>query len=220
VRDLQGEVVPLIAGYQRTDTARNRAVAAFLEVSQDPNDALIMMDCDHILPEHIIAELVRHDPSVYGVVGAQAHRRGAPFDMCAFVRVDNKLHTIGEWEDGQLLPCVIVGTGAIMIRRWVFGRLDEMNIPAPYFRYAYGDNVPDYPSEDVYFGLCCEAAGVPHWVDTTIKIPHLAMHPITQDDWFEYAEMNPGIMTPIQPEIEEEKPAFDYPNLTNRVEVR
>lgn len=183
--------------YQRTDSARNNIVAKFLEVTSDkdgvainPNDMLVMLDCDHIHPGDIVTQLTRHDPSL-GVVAAQAHRRGEPFDMCAFIRVGETLHTVAEWEDGALLECAVAGTGAIMIRRWVLDLLSESGVKYPWFRYAYEEQTQSFPSEDVYFGLCCEHVGVSHWVDTSVKIPHLITSTVDETSWFDYMKDHP-----------------------------
>jgi hypothetical protein len=168
--------------YMRTDAARNTLIAKFREVAHDPNDVLVMLDCDHRHPMDIVERLVSHGPEI-GVVGAQAHRRGSPFDMCAFVRVGQQLHTLGEWPPDSLIPVAIVGTGAIAIRRWVFDQLDAAGFPQPFFRYVYTDGGLNMPSEDIFFGLICEQAGIPHHVDTGCVTPHLIVNEIDQSSW-------------------------------------
>ena len=212
--------------YQRTDMARNNLVATFLEVSTHPHDALVMLDCDHIHPHDVVAKLARHDPERVGVIGAQAHRRGAPFDMCAFIRVGARLHTIAEWERGAVIPCVIVGTGAILIRRWVFDRLGEAGVQPPFFRYAYQDGSRQQPTEDVHFGLACEHAGVAHHVDTSVQIPHLIAGTVDEDSWLAWMADNPGTTVEVTDDLgngqmvtSHPDPApYQVPDLTLRVE--
>lgn len=168
--------------YMRTDAARNTLIAKFREMATDPNDVLVMLDCDHRHPQHIVERLVSHGPEI-GVVGAQAHRRGSPFDMCAFLRVGQQLHTLGEWPQDALIPVVIVGTGAIAIRRWVFDKLEAEGFQQPFFRYIYTDGGLNMPSEDIFFGLICEQAGISHHVDTGCITPHLITNEIDQSSW-------------------------------------
>lgn len=166
--------VMMTGPYQRTDTARNKFVDMFLKASHSPLDALVMVDCDHILMPDLVSRLARFDPEQQGVVGALAFRRGEPYDPCFFKRgPDGELYSQITL-NGKLSRCAIVGTGAILIRRWVFDRLAEHGYQVPYFRYAYKDgDMTTVPSEDVYFGMCCENAGIDHWCDTSTEIPHL-----------------------------------------------
>ncbi len=187
--------------YTRTDSARNNLVATFLEISKHPSDGLIMMDCDHTLPHDLVLKLARHDPEQYGVVGAQAHRRGQPFDMCAFMRVGDQLHTIAEWEPGALIECAVVGTGAMLIRRWVFECLMAADIRPPFFRYAYQDNVLQQPTEDIHFGLACEHVGISHYVDTSVQIPHLIVSVVDQDSWFAWRQDHPESTVEVEDDL-------------------
>ncbi len=179
----------LMAPYTRTDIARNKLVERFLAESQDDMDALVMLDCDHVHPPDIIERLVAHGnqrPEV-GVVGALAFRRGAPFDPCFFIEnEEGGVDRLAEF--GGLHRGTIVGTGAIAIRRWVFRRLEEAGYLAPWFRYRYEDGTPEAPSEDMYFGLCCQAAGIPHYCDTDLEIPHLIASQVDRESWAQYVE--------------------------------
>jgi hypothetical protein len=66
-----------------------------------------------------------------------------------------------------------VGSGAIAIWRWVFDRLEEAGFGWPYFRYEYPADYGYDQSEDVFFARCCYAAGVEHFCDTGVEVPHL-----------------------------------------------
>ena len=72
-----------------------------------------------------------------------------------------------------IVEVAMVGTGAVAIQRQVFEQLDEAGYPWPYFRYIYKAGSDVLPSEDIYFGECCEAAGIPHYLDSTVETPHL-----------------------------------------------
>ncbi len=169
---------------QRTDVARNRLCGAFRKIATDPNDVLVMLDCDHAHPHDTIERLVDRDPAL-GVVGALAFRRGEPFFPCFFIRGENgKLHQPLQFT-GDLMQCTIVGTGAIAIRRWVLDAIAEAGYPAP-FVYEYNEDMHatgEYQSEDITFGFTCEKLGIPHYVDTSLVIPHLTTSAIDQTTW-------------------------------------
>ena len=186
----------MILPYMATDAARNRLVRAFCEMTQEPDDVLIMLDCDHTHPQRILQMLARHK---VGVVGALAFMRHPPHNPCAFVRgKDGKLHAMATWEQADgLIECSIVGTGAIAIKRWVFDRLAKAGMEPPYFRYEY-NNDKQHRTEDMYFGACCEAANISHYVDIGCEIPHLTTGEITHDSWSEWLNDNPDQMTPAE----------------------
>lgn len=191
--------------YMRTDMARNAVVKLFLENATEPNDALVMLDCDHAHPPDVVERLVSHPPE-RGVVGALYFRRGEPYDPLFFVvappespggrgeegkhasmtgkHVGLPLRAPAEWEQGRTYECDVVATGAMCIRRWVFESLDAAGVTWPYFRYAYPE--PTYQqTEDVYFGLRCHEAGIKHYCDTGLVIPHLTVQGITLESWEE-----------------------------------
>ncbi len=172
----------IITPYCRTDVARNKLVASFMDATEDDDDVLVMLDCDHIHPMDIVERLVKHD---VGVVGALAFRRGAPFDPCFFVRqADGSLAQPVEW--AGLHEGTVVGTGAIAIRRWVFKALEANGTPFPFFRYIYEDQTLNLPSEDIYFGYICEKAGISHYCDTALVTPHLITSQVDETSWAEY----------------------------------
>lgn len=175
---------------QRTDVARNKLCAAFRKLAQDPNDVLVMLDGDHTHPYDTIERLVAHDPA-QGVVGALAFRRGEPFFPCYFLRdVHGKLSIPLEWT-GDLTPCVVVGTGAIAIRRWVLDKIADAGYPAPFF-YEYDDAMfatGEFRSEDITFGLICEKLGISHYCDTALITPHLITSAVDQTAWAQYAAL-------------------------------
>ena len=166
--------------YLRVDAARNNIVRTFLENSTDDEDVLIMLDADHMHPHDIIERLAAHN---VGVVGALAFKRGEPYDPCFFFRTpDGGLHAAADWDEGAaLIPCTVVGTGAIAIQRWVFQKLDAEGYPWPYFQCVYPDGSKTLPSEDMFFGICCEESGIAHHVDLSLCTPHMVMSVV--DEW-------------------------------------
>jgi len=159
--------------YTRTDFARNEICKAFKEKSTRDNDLLIMLDADHKYPADILERFAAHDPAL-GVVGALAFRRGTPYDPLFFVRANGGgLHSLAGFEYGPVYQCAIVSTSAISIRRWVLIELEHKGYLYPWFRYEYPTNSAQ-PSEDMYFGRICEQAGIWHYCDTSLVIPHLS----------------------------------------------
>ena len=157
-------------GYSRTDFARNSFVDSFLANSQHDNDLLVMLDCDHKHPADIVSRFASHDPE-RGVVGALAYRRSEPYDPLFFLRTNGGLHSVAEFELGIVYGCAIVSTSAISIRRWVLLELEHKGYLRPFFRYEYPTD-KSQPSEDMYFGRICEQAGIWHFCDTSMVIPH------------------------------------------------
>ena len=170
--------------YMRTDMARNAIVKIFMENTNEPNDALVMLDCDHAHPPTIVEQLASH-PAERGVVGALYFRRGSPYDPLFFLADDmGGINAPAEWEQGKTYECDVVATGGMLIRRWVFDALKAAGIAWPYFQYAYPE--PHYhQTEDVYFGLQCHQAGIKHYCDTSLIIPHLAVQGINLETWAE-----------------------------------
>jgi len=186
-------------GYARTDHARNNFVKAFMENSSRDNDILVMLDCDHKYPVDIVSRLAAHDP-IYGVVGALAFRRGEPYDPLFFVRIDGKLHALAELEYGPLYPAAIVSTSCISIRRWVILELEQRGYNYPYFRYEYPTDESS-PSEDMYFGRICEQAGIRHYCDSSIIIPHASVTFVDQDVHEAYMKNNQHLISTQKTEV-------------------
>lgn len=178
--------------YMRTDMARNAIVKIFMENANEPDDALVMLDCDHAHPVDIVERLASH-PTERGVVGALYFRRGAPYDPLFFTvkETDDSsplLHAPAEWEQGKTYECDVVATGGMLIRRWVFDTLRSAGVAWPYFQYAYPK--PHYQqTEDVYFGLRCREAGIKHYCDTALIVPHLTVQGINLETWVEARQL-------------------------------
>jgi hypothetical protein len=191
----------ILTGYARTDVARNKLVAAFMEATEDDDDVLVMLDADHTHPMDIVERLVSHGE---GVVGALAFRRGAPFDPCFYVRQDDG-SLAQPVEFAGLHEGTVVGTGAIAIRRYVFKALEAAGFSFPFFRYIYEDQTMNFPSEDMYFGYICEKAGISHFCDTGCVTPHLITSQVDQTSWAEF--------------LADHKPEMAFVNIPTRKEV-
>lgn len=189
--------------YQRTDLARNNACKTFLDASSDPDDTLIMLDDDHAHPDNILERLARH-PHEVGVVASLAFRRSPPFDPMFFFRSPDKPDEFvqrAEWQPGELVRCDVTGTGAVAIKRWVLERLTAAGYGPPWFHYVWP--APDFsPSEDVTFGKACMAAGIAHYVDTSVESPHLAVTAVDASTWATTVARYKASQQQPQPELE------------------
>ncbi len=162
------------------DTLRNDIVEKALEIGAT---ALLMMDVDQIYDRQTITKLLAHR---LPVVGAKVHRRYPPFDPI-ILRIEDGRYSplnIGEYEAGSLVECDATGAGCIMYSMEVFRKL-----PAPWFKFRNHPQSGMPIGEDV--GLCqdLKAAGYKIFVDTSIKIGHLATMIISEDTHKLYCAM-------------------------------
>ena len=178
-------------GYSRVDVARNTVTKAFLLQSKSDDDTLVMLDCDHVHPDTVVERLARHSE---GVVCALAFRRCPPYDPQIYRHGEGgQLVQPSEWGQG-LLRVDAFGMAAIAIKRWVFRKLDESGMLFPYFRFWYPKGMGmdnSFPSEDIFFGLACEAAGVECYCDTTVVSPHLTVGTVDETSWTTYLADHP-----------------------------
>jgi len=169
----------------RTDAARNNFALGFLNLSKDPNDALVMLDNDHCHPCDILHDLASA-PVDKGIVCALTYRRTGNHQPLMYVRQEgtDQVEIPLEWEKGYK-KCVISGHGAILIRRWVFEKLIEKNEHCPWWKYSYVEDQTYFATEDTTFGLTCERSGIYTWVDTRIVCPHVGVKFIDDKDFRE-----------------------------------
>ena len=69
--------------------------------------------------------------------------------------------------------CVVVGAGAIAIKRWVFAELEKKGEKFPFWRLEYKEGEPRSSGEDLYFAELCHKHGIKHHCDTAVMIPHM-----------------------------------------------
>lgn len=166
--------IKIEAGYGATDAAREGFTRMFMELSQHPDDCLVMLDNDHIHPEGIVERLSRVGNA--GVVGALCRRRGDALDALVFRRnkTNGRMEQIVGWPENSVIDVDMVGSGAIAIRRWVFDKLREKyDIKYWFWQYAYNNDSSDRPGEEVRFASMCEHAGIRMACDTSTISPHL-----------------------------------------------
>jgi len=178
----------LFLPYTRIDTARNRFGLHFLKTDATH---LVMLDIDHRHPFDVVQKLVarvQEDPSRLVVAGLY-FRRSQPYDPLMFRVDDTGVYAIVDWEPGELLQVDGLATGAIIIAREVFERLEF-----PWFRYVYAKE-DEFPGEDTYFCNQCNAAGIKLWVDTGNQSEHLYPGRINEAVFRAYLERHPEKVT-------------------------
>jgi GT2 family glycosyltransferase len=125
-----------------------------------------MMDTDQIYPEDTILKMLSHNKNV---VSAPVHRRYPPFDLILFRGVPGDMVPVPDEERycGKLIEVDSTGTGCILYNTEIFLRIDQ-----PWFEAITENGLP--VGEDVNFCRKLKKIGEPVYVDTSIKIPHLA----------------------------------------------
>jgi hypothetical protein len=71
----------------------------------------------------------------------------------------------------------------------------------PFFRYEYPTD-GSQPSEDMYFGRICEQAGIWHYVDTSIIIPHATQTWVDENVFKAYLENHPKLISTSTIEVQ------------------
>lgn len=189
--------------YARTDIARNQIAHRFLLESSRPDDTLVMLDNDHEHPVNVLELLVQDNAPV---VGALAFMRGQPYNACAFVlAADNLFHPIDDPEEDGLFPVAAIGHAAIAIQRRVFVALQKAGKLYPWWRYDYTEFdllredgtakdgfLPSLPSEDMYFSRMCGEAGIPVYLDSAVRCPHLITNRVTGETFRQYRASLPA----------------------------
>jgi len=171
--------------YTRTDQARNNIVDVFLKHSRGDDDVLVMLDNDHMMPRDVVVRLASQVDATHEIVGALAFRRSLPHDPCFFIRSPdgNGFDVTTHFTNG-LMQCMCVGTGAIAIRKSALLKLQVAGTKRLFFRYSYNEASEVQRSEDFEFGVLCEKAGIPHWVDTSFYIPHQTRKYVGPEDFY------------------------------------
>ncbi len=184
--------------YQRTEAARNYIVGVMLSAGQDPDDTVVMLDCDELHPEMILSVFASHmKRHELGVVGGLTFLRGEPPDpMFFYADEGGHLRSVVEWKRGALYSCDAVASGAIAIKRWVFEELDKHGFAWPYFRYEYPQGQLIFPSEDIFFCKNCRAAEIQIFCDTSIVSPHADEKWNDERTWDEWRASHPDVFIP------------------------
>lgn len=150
----------------RTDRARNQIAEHFLNETKCTH--LLYLDSDQIFDPDIVEKLLKWKVPVVGCLYFQRdpekpipHMYRWNPDMLSETG-DPSMDSILDWTDG-LVKCDVVGTGGMMIARWVLEK-----IPSPWFEYGGLTE-----SEDVTFCRKLAQADIPVYCDTTCESGHL-----------------------------------------------
>lgn len=165
-------------GFSLVYEARERMCQKMLDMGLD---WIIMVDSDMVLPQDTVYRLLSHGQPI---VSGLCFKRTPPYQCCAYERVDAYedgswfLRALREWPEG-LVEVAGVGTACMLIRREALEK-----IPQPWFFPVQG------LGEDLAFCDRARKAGVPIYVDTTVKTRHLTVVGIGEDHYRMYAEQH------------------------------
>lgn len=134
---------------------------------------ILMMDTDQTYPIDTIERLLAHNKPI---VGCLIHRRYPPFEPLVMTGDIGNWTRINEWEDGELLKVDATGTGCLLFQSWIFEK-----IPFPWFEFRKNEELGGIIGEDIWFCHQAKQAGIPIYVDTTVKCGHLSYLCVTEE---------------------------------------
>lgn len=158
----------VVTGYTVADA---RIKMACLAKERDA-DYLFMVDSDVVLPEDALACLMEHGAHV--CLGHYAHR-GGPRGTTCLCKTGHKdfrlMYTASElsWLAANGMPLVMVkggGLGCALVKMETFDLISE-----PWFKWHCYDDGRTL-SEDLYFAIKCEKAGIPICADARVACGH------------------------------------------------
>lgn len=128
---------------------------------------LFMIDMDQVYPANCLKKMIAHNK---GIVSAPIHRRYPPFDLILFRGEDGKVERVPDEEaySGDLISVNLTGTGCILYNMDIFSRVER-----PWFEIINQNG--KVIGEDINFCRKLRAIGEKIFVDTSIRIPHLAI---------------------------------------------
>lgn len=183
----EGSSIKTFYGH-RIGSVRNELVEAFL---QGDWQYLFFVDDDEVIPADAVRRLLGHRCLV---VSGLCLQRSKPFLPTAYVTMTNgkyqplDLQSIG---GDRLVPCAGLGTGALLVHRDVFLKIDP-----PWFKYS------EELGEDLYFSRLCAKAGIAMYLDTGCRVGHIipaaivpAMH---EGRWLMGLQLAEGTTTAIE----------------------
>ena len=143
--------------------ARNSLVRQALE---EGCSHLLMLDTDQVYPADTLTRLLSHNVDMCGV---RVHRRWMPFDPIFLRGEIGKYKSVPDEEmySGDLIQVDATGTGCLLFDMDVFLRIDQ-----PWFEFGTHEGKP--VGEDIKFCSKARAKDVEIFVDTSIKVGHLA----------------------------------------------
>ena len=154
------------------DAIRNNLVTQALD---ENCTHLFLTDTDQTLPTNTLIKLISHN---LDIVTAKVHRRYPPFDPI-LMRWDDEAKQYysvadDEWVNKDLVEVDATGAACMLINMDVFRK-----IPAPWFKFDINEHGKPV-GEDIYFCKQLKKAGYKIFVDTSIKVGHLANLIVTE----------------------------------------
>lgn len=121
---------------------------------------IFFMDADVQFADDTLDRLLAHDKDV---VAAPYLARTPPHEWCVFdgIRRMTTLPVSLTKVDG-------IGTGCMLVKTGVFSLL-----PRPWFKNLLAEEKGVRVSEDIWFCIKCQQAGIDVWCDPTIKVGHV-----------------------------------------------
>lgn len=186
-RRLRGRIA--ISSGPRVDMARNDVVREFLDLDAE---WLWMLDTDMMWKPDAFDLLCRvaHErdrPVVGGLCFAGGMGKDIWPTMLVFEQLENGIgiRRIVSYPKNTLCKVDATGGAFLMVHRSVFERMDDGS-PCPWFRYAWLNDEPI--GEDVTFCMRLQKLQVPVWVHTGIKVKHMKVHAIGEEDYEEQCQ--------------------------------
>ena len=186
---------PHIQPYRVTNQARNLLVAKML---MGDWTHILMLDSDMVFPRGLLGRLLSHDVDIIGAFYLRKVRGHQPCIM----NYNDSGKPISRWPELKVEEVDAIGTGAILIRREVFAKMEP-----PWFYYKpveneFDDTKLEQVSEDYVFCENAKKAGFKIHVDGSLTCGHVGQFVV----WPQRAQgENSGIarISPFEPNEEE-----------------
>lgn len=183
---------PLVIGRTVVSQARNMIVQIVLQGSEaiDPRDHpngvpeeysqashILFLDDDTMMPPDGLMRLLSHD---LPIVGGLVCLRGGRFLPSVYRRVPGTeaQHVFVTRFKRGLQEVDAIGGACLLVKREVFEKMSP-----PWFDYQCGATPGETISEDFYFCLKARALGYPIVLDFEVQCGHLALRPVTFQDF-------------------------------------
>lgn len=161
-----------VKSFPRVDTLRD-AAADLAQVEGFSH--LLFLDADMVFPTDVLVRmLAHHDRGIVGGFYVTRHEPFAPVALVQGFQVSPQTMTY-YWFDREaatsteLRPMEALGMGCTLIPVEVFAQIG----PRPWFEYQIDDQGWPRITEDIAFCQKAAKAGVPLWLDPTIRCGHL-----------------------------------------------
>lgn len=144
---------------------------------------LLQLDMDHSFEPDLLARLLnlmnKYDRPDYrvGVVGGLYLHKQPPYNptIWQFTGQEDQTVPILNWPEGEVLEVGVIGTGALLVKRWVFDRIEKELGEKPFSVSEYKGLV----GEDFAFARRCRKLGIPMLVDPRIEGHHAKVTRLT-----------------------------------------